>query len=322
MMPLENSRRGVAVACGMNPHQGDLDPYHMAINAVDEALRNLAVVGVPPDRAAILDNFSWGNPAKPEVLGSLVRAAQGCHDAAIAFRAPFVSGKDSLNNEFTHGDETITIPCTLLISAMGVLDDASTAVTMDLKDPESVLYLAGVTRAELGASHLHIHFGGGAGARSGQGKTGGAIPQVDLATAPATLTCAAAAVRAGLVRAAHDLSEGGLAIAMAEMAFSGGVGLRVDLDSVIVGGDALATHELLFSESPTRMLFEVAPSAIEAFEAHWKAAGVAVARIGAAMPEPRLVVQHGGATVVDEPLDRLKAKWQTPLVPHAALSST
>ncbi|MBN2489302.1 MAG: phosphoribosylformylglycinamidine synthase subunit PurS, partial [Planctomycetes bacterium] len=128
--PLLDSPRGVAVACGMNPHQGDLDPYHMAVNAVDEALRNLAAVGCPPDRAALLDNFTWGNPGRPEVLGALVRACRGCHDAAVAFGAPFVSGKDSLNNEFAHGGATIAVPHTLLISAMGVLDDTDRCVTI------------------------------------------------------------------------------------------------------------------------------------------------------------------------------------------------
>ena len=114
----------------------------------------------PPERAALLDNFTWGNPRRPEMLGALVRACRGCHDAAVKFGAPFVSGKDSLNNEFAHDGDTISVPYTLLISAMGVVDDVTRTVTMDLKRAGSRIYLAGVTRAELGASHLHILFGG------------------------------------------------------------------------------------------------------------------------------------------------------------------
>ncbi len=307
--PLADSDKGVAVACGMNPHQGDLDPYHMAINAVDEALRNLAVVGCPPARAALLDNFSWGNPRRPEMLGALVLASKGCYDAALAYRAPFVSGKDSLNNEFAHDGETISIPHTLLISAMGVIDDVARPATIDLKAAGNALYVAGVTRAELGASHLHLLLGGR------DRPAGGAIPTVDLATAPRALATAATAVEHGLVRTAHDLSEGGLAVAIAEMAFTGSVGVTLDLDAVPTDG-ALAAHEVLFAETPTRIAFEVAPDAVDAFEALWREAGVPCARIGDTTDGDRLVATHGGSTVLDASLDALRARWQTPLLPE------
>ena len=304
--PVLDRARGVAVACGMNPHQGDLDPYHMAVNAVDEALRNLAVVGCPPHRAALLDNFTWGNPSRPEVLGGLVRAARGCHDAAMAFGSPFVSGKDSLNNEFSHQGQTISVPCTLLISAMGVLDDAGCAVSMDLKGAGHRLYLVGRTRNELGASHLHLRFGG----------VGGSVPQVDLELAPSILTRAAENVQAGLVLSAHDLSEGGLAVALAEMAFSGGVGAVCDLASVVTSGEngsPLATHALLFAESPTRILFEVSPDRAADFEAHWT--GLPMAWIGDTDTGARLVFQRGPEeTVLQADLSVLKRAWQTPLI--------
>jgi phosphoribosylformylglycinamidine synthase len=301
--PLPASPRGVAVACGMNPHQGDLDPYHMAINSVDEALRNLAVVGCPPERAALLDNFTWGNPGRPEMLGALVRACRGCHDAAVKFRAPFVSGKDSLNNEFAHDGDTISVPYTLLISAMGVVDDVTRTVTMDLKDPRSRIYLAGVTRAELGASHLHLLFGG----------KGGTLPRVDLDTAPAILSGAAGAVRSGLATAAHDASEGGLAVALAEMAFAGGVGLTVDLDAVPTDED-LALHEILFSETPTRILFEVPEDRATDFETHWRDAGLEAHPIGRGNRTESLVFTRNGTTVMDASLGELKRAWQRPLI--------
>ncbi len=98
------SIRGIVVACGMNPRYGDFDPYWMAASAIDEAVRNCVAVGADPARIAILDNFCWGNTERPEVLGSLVRAALGCHDVAVALGTPFISGKDSLNNEFSYVD--------------------------------------------------------------------------------------------------------------------------------------------------------------------------------------------------------------------------
>ena len=152
----------------MNPRYGEFDPYHMAASAIDEALRNCVAVGADPARIAILDNFCWGDCARPETLGSLVRAAQACHDMALALGTPFISGKDSLNNEFRYTDragerQSIAVPPSLLISAMGQIDDVSTAVTMDLKYAGSVLYQVGATKDELGGSHFALveSLGGG-----------------------------------------------------------------------------------------------------------------------------------------------------------------
>ncbi|MBN2492178.1 MAG: phosphoribosylformylglycinamidine synthase, partial [Planctomycetes bacterium] len=168
------------------------------------------------------------------------------------------------------------------------------------------IYLVGWTRAELGASHLHLL----------HGAAGGEIPRVDLARAPAILARAAAAVRHGLVTAAHDLSEGGLAVALAEMAFSGGFGVTFDLERVPgarAGDTALRTAEILFSESPTRLLFEVPPERAAAFEAHW--AGWPAAAIGETTAQPVLVARRGpGRPVFEAALDRLEKAWQTPLI--------
>ena len=145
--------RGVAIGCGINPHYGPLDPYAMAWAVVDEALRNVVAVGADPDRVALLDNFCWGDPSLPDRLGGLVRAALGCHDAALCYGAPFVSGKDSLNNEYVDAQgRRASIPPTLLISALGFVPDVRRAVTMDLKAPGDRLYVLGMTRAEPGGS--------------------------------------------------------------------------------------------------------------------------------------------------------------------------
>ncbi len=108
--------KGMALSNGICPQFTELDPYAMAWAAIDEAVRNAVAVGADPDRIAILDNFCWGNPALPDRLGSLVECARGCYDAAVAYGTPFISGKDSLNNEYADADGTRhAIPGTLLI---------------------------------------------------------------------------------------------------------------------------------------------------------------------------------------------------------------
>ena len=128
LKPVDDSIKGLAISCGMNPNYGKIDAYWMAASAIDEAIRNNIAVG--GRRIALLDNFTWGNPEKPERLGSLVRACEACYDVATVFRTPFISGKDSLYNESPMGPVTPT----LLVTAVGVVPDISLTVSMDLKD--------------------------------------------------------------------------------------------------------------------------------------------------------------------------------------------
>ena len=155
-LPLSQSTaptRGVALSVGANPFYTAIDPYLMAWAAVDEAMRNVVAVGADPDQVSLLDNFSWGNPNLPDRLGGLVRCTQGCYDAAVAFGAPFISGKDSLNNEYTGEDgKKHAIPGTLVISALAMVPDVRRTVTMDLKAAGNLLYLVGLTRGEMGGS--------------------------------------------------------------------------------------------------------------------------------------------------------------------------
>jgi len=298
--PVLGSRRGVAVSNGINPRYGDLDPYWMAASAIDEALRNLVAVGCPLDRTALLDNFSWGNTERPEALGALVRAAEACRDFALAFRSPFISGKDSLNNEFVGEGETIAIPHTLLISALGVVEDVRRCVTMDLKRAGSPIYLVGLTHEELGGSHYLATLG----------RLGRRPPRVDPNLAPRTLRALAAGISAGGVRACHDLSEGGLGAAAAEMCLAGSLGMEIALDRVpVVAGTRFREDVLLFSESNTRFLVEVAPEAASAFER--RLSGVSWARIGSVTEDGRLRVRGiRGLPVVDEPVETLRRTWR------------
>ncbi len=288
LQPLASSRMGVAIACGASSRFGALDPYAMALAVIDEALRNVVAVGADPARIAILDNFSWGNCEKPDRLGALVRASEGCYDAAKAFGTPFVSGKDSLNNEYRVGAETLSIPPTLLVTALGIVPDVARCVTMDAKAAGNRLFLLGETGPELGGSLFHHLTRPGAG---GPG-VGGTVPRVDLARAPRILAALHGAIQAGCVASCHDLSEGGLAVAAAEMAFGGGLGVTLELARVPSapippGWDADACR--LFSESCTRFLVEVAPAQAAEFER--RCAGLPCAAVGAVHSEPVLAVR-------------------------------
>lgn len=301
LRPVLGSKRGLVVACGMNPRYGDLDPYWMAASAIDEALRNCVAVGADPSRIAILDNFCWGNTDRPETLGSLVRAALACHDFALALGTPFISGKDSLNNEFRPaGGEPISIPPSLLISALGQIDDVEQAVTMDLKAPGNILFLVGLTGNELGGSHLAMV----------ERLSGGSPPRVDAAVARQTFDALHRAIREGLVRSCHDLSEGGLAVAAAEMAFAGGLGAKLSIWEIPVEGDLRNPAVLLFSESCTRFLCEVPPQQAEAFSR--ALAGVPHARIGLVTETHQLEIL-GDSMLVRADIAALKEAWQKPL---------
>jgi phosphoribosylformylglycinamidine synthase len=296
--PVLGSFHGFAVGCGFNPRLGDLDPYQMAAHGIDEAVRNVVAVGADPARIAILDNFCWGNTDRPEVLGSLVRAAEACRDVAVAYRMPFISGKDSLKNEYHSGDRHIVIPPTLLISALGLVPDVRRCVTMDLKEPGNVLYLVGVTKADMGGSHHHLV----------HGLTGGTVPAVDTALAPNLFRRLHDAISRGLVRACHDLSEGGLAAAAAEMAFAGGVG--ADLTAVASPGSP--DEVTLFAESPTRFLVEVRKDRTAEFEACLSTVPLKIA--GQTVKEPRLrIAGSNGEWAVWAALKDLKEAWQKPL---------
>jgi phosphoribosylformylglycinamidine synthase len=305
--PVLDSDKGVALSCGMNPKLGDLDPYQSALHAIDEALRNIIAVGGDLHRTAILDNFCWGNCNKPDRMGALVQSAKACKDAALSYETPFVSGKDSLNNEFrTHDGRTIAIPPTLLISAISIVPDATRCVTADAKRAGDELFLLGVTRPELGGSHLLAAL---------DLQSGNDVPPVDTAESKKTMLALQSAIQMGMVRAVHDLSEGGLAVAAAEMAFSGGLGVELHLPAVPVAegfpvGDGPAACAIkLFAESAGRFLVEVAPEHAVAFRKHFQ--GVACGEVGKVTDTARIVARANGSAVLDARIAEAKDAWQS-----------
>ena len=266
--------KGIAISNGINSLYGEISPYKMALSAVDEAIRNTIAVGADPDTIALLDNFCWGNPNLPDRLGGLVEAARGCHDGALMFNAPFISGKDSLNNEYVAANgERQAIPGTLLISAIGIVPDITKAVTMDAKEAGNYVYIVGQTKDELGGSLLVKHFEVG----------NHHVPSVSKG-ALHTAQKLHQAIKDGLVRSCHDISEGGLAVAAAEMVLAGGLGVDLNIEAVPVLEEVDHPAVTLFSESNSRWLVEVEAGVARAFEAVMQ--GATYAQIGTLTNEP------------------------------------
>ncbi|OIO84863.1 MAG: hypothetical protein AUK01_07945 [Anaerolineae bacterium CG2_30_57_67] len=260
--------RGIVLSNGINPEYGKRDAYRMAWAVMDEAIRNAVAVGADPDRIAVLDNFCWGDPLRPETLGTLIEACRGCHDAALFYGTPFISGKDSLNNEYIGNDgQRHAIPPTLLISALGIIDDVNTAITMDLKKTGNALYL-------LGSQQLAVI-------------RDSSVPEVPK-TAPAVYRALHQAIQSGLVRSCHDLSEGGLAVAAAEMCIGGRLGLILD-ESI--------PAEACFAETNGCLLAEISPAAEAEFKKLF--AALPLTKIGHVIAEPVLKIAGEGIPVTD-----------------------
>ena len=300
LQPRCGQDRAIAVGCGINPRYGLIDPYWMALAACDEALRNVVTAGGDPDGCSLLDNFCWGDPREPDRLGGLLRAAAGCHDAAVAWGIPFISGKDSLNNEYRDAEgRRVPIPGTLLISALAFVPSLAAVTSSDLKAAGDRLYLLGLTRRELGGSHRLLL----------EGRLGTGVPRVDLAAAGRIFRGLHRAMAQGLVRACHDLSEGGLGVAAAEMTFGGMLGLDLRLADVVRDSNELDDDVLLWSESPTRFLVEVAPDDVPAFEALLVDLPLAV--IGEVSAEARLhIAGAAGDPLIDAAVTELKDIWR------------
>jgi phosphoribosylformylglycinamidine synthase len=300
--------RGVVIGVGLRHRLGALDPYQMAAGGIIEAIANAVAAGADPDRIALLDNFCWGDTRSPETLGPLVEACRACHDLALAFAAPFVSGKDSLNNVFAWTDAAgvsreMSIPPTLLATALGQVPDVRRAVSPDLKRPGSRLAIVGISRPATAGSQLEL-----AG-----WVTGGAIPAVDVDACRRVIRAVAAAQRAGTVLACHDISDGGIAVAAAEMAIGGGIGARLDLTAVpFDGGHSLPTDArdlaIAFGESPGRFLCEVSTECGDTFAREMQS--VPWSFVGEVLTEPVLdLIGMTGSQRID--VSRLAAAWRT-----------
>ncbi|HQB29216.1 MAG TPA: AIR synthase-related protein [Syntrophales bacterium] len=306
--PLLDSMEGVVVAHGICPRYGDIDTYHMAAAAIDEAVRNAVSVGGSLDHLAGLDNFCWCDPVESEKtpdgrykLAQLVRANRALYDYTRILGVPCISGKDSMKNDYIIGDTKISIPPTLLFSVIGRIADVRAAVTMDAKKDGDLVYAVGMTKPELGGSEWYAC----------HGIVGKSVPVVDGPRAKALYDALSGAIRAGCVASCHDCSDGGLAVALVETAFAGDLGVEVDLARVPAEGIGREDF-LLFSESQSRFVVTVSPARREDFEKAMK--GHVFASIGVVTADRMFRVRGaGGEMRIEEGIDDLRKAWQEPL---------
>ncbi|MBU1934396.1 phosphoribosylformylglycinamidine synthase subunit PurL [Patescibacteria group bacterium] len=308
--PKFDSKKGIIVSNGINPRYSLIDPYWMAASSIDEALRQVIAVGGRLNKTALLDNFCWGNTDKPDRLGDLVRASFACLDVAKGYGVPFISGKDSLNNEYAVHGESVPIMPTLLISAISIMDDATRAVSMDLKEKDNLIYVIGMTYDEMGGSHYNMI----------NGFIGNNVPRVDTIHGTKVFNKLSKAIESGIIRSCHDCSEGGIGVALAEMAFAGGLGIEAFLREVpyVAQGSRLKAQGserndvVLFSESNTRFIAEVRKKDKDRFEKAMK--GVPIGLLGRVTAGKDFKI-YGleGRKIVDVSIDKLKEAWQRPL---------
>lgn len=308
--PVPGSNRGIAVGCGLALGVGDParggDPYQMALAGIDEAVRNLVCTGVDPTRIAILDNFCWPSCGKPTNLGLLVRACAGCYDGAKAYKTPFVSGKDSLNNQLSYIDSTgtqrvIEIPPTLLITGLGIVPDLNHTTTSDAKNSGNVLLLIGQS-----ADHVDFRMGGSIFAEKfGLCIGAAAVPTVDLSRGPRAAALMHEAIKSNMISSAHDCSEGGLLVTIAEMLIGsadGSASLGFEIEHA-ANSDAASVWG--FAESASRYVIEVAAADVARVTAHF--ASVGVTRLGTLNSSGILTWE---SAALNESIEDLTRSWR------------
>jgi phosphoribosylformylglycinamidine synthase II len=290
LKPLLGSQKGIVISCGYNPRLAALDPYWMAAAAIDEAVRNNVAAG--GRRVALLDNFAWGNPEDPKTLGGLVQAARACYDVSKAYEMPFISGKDSLYNETPLGE----ILPTLMVTAVGIIPDVSNTMSADFKTVCDAVYLVGETKPELGGSEYYRL----------KKQFGGEVPKLDLKKAPSLYRAVNKATDQPFVRAVHDLSQGGLGVALAEMCISNLLGVEIILPE---SSEELTTTEQLFSESNSRFVLEVKAGEEKKFEKLFKS--FPCVRIGTVRKDRFQIFDSNGRALIETSSKDCSLAWKS-----------
>ena len=290
--PVLSSWQGVALSTGILPSYGDIDPYAMAECGIDTAFRNVVAAGANPDRIALLDNFCWCSSNEPERLGQLKRAASACYNTAKKYRAPFISGKDSMFNDFKGYDSKgwevkISVPPTILISSLGIVPDVRKCQTLDFKAEGDLVYFIGITAPEMGGSEYFAYLGE---RERGERYIGNSVPRVDLSMSRARYHRIFQALESEVFSSIHAVGAGGLGMGLAKMAMAGELGAEIDLDMVPCNGE-LSTEELLFSESQSRFIVTIPTDRCKRFEDIFGYEDFAI--VGKVTKEPVLVFRKG-----------------------------
>ncbi len=322
------SRRGFVLSEGVNPYLSDLDTEAMAATVVDEAVRRQLCAGARLDRIAALDNFCWPDPVLSEStpdgdykLAQLVRACRGLHDTCVAYGVPLISGKDSMKNDAVMGGVKISVPPTLLVSAIGQIDDVERALTLDFKQAGDAVYMLGETGEHTGGSEYFRWLVGsrppaqppagmttGVSAGSNHEPIGNLHPVVDAAAFLSTYRALGRAISEGVVRSAATPTKGGLAVALARCVLAGGLGARLDLSAVPCAAD-LDADVVLFSESNGRFVVSVAEADRDRFEELME--GIPHAQVGVVDEGSTLTIESGGDSIVEQSIDDLRAAFHS-----------
>ena len=307
LRPQLESDAGLVIAHGICPKFSDFDTYWMMANALDEAVRNAVATGANPDYLAGVDNFCWCDPVASEKtpdghykLAQLVRACKALRHFCLAYGIPCISGKDSMKNDYTGGGRKISIPPTVLFTVLGVVDNVMLALSSDFKRAGESIYLLGGTWRELGGSE----------AASEVGLSGGCVPHVEVQSALARYRTLHACVCRRMISACHDLSDGGLGLALAEMCLGGRQGATIELDAV-KALEKMSPGELLYSESASRLLVSVRDDMSLDFERAF--AGQLCARIGRTDESAALRICHAGQDILHEGVEDLAVAFKSRL---------
>ncbi len=302
--PILGSKSGLAVSNGIAPRLSKYDCHLMAVSAVDEAIRNAVCVGADPDTIYLLDNFCWPDPvdsAKNKqgkaYLGDLVMACQGLYEAVTVFQAPLISGKDSMKNDFDDGVVRLSIPPTLLISAIAKVPDIDKCISMEFKNPDDLIYLLSAGTPGLAGSHY-------AEVVDYQNDL---LCSIDLTAAQRLYQSLHQAINKGWINSAHDLSEGGLAVALSECAIGSGLGVDISLAKL----QNQSVEAILFGEGPAMLLVSIAPQFKNEFE---KSIGLSSCfHLGKVTKNDRLIVNQSLASHIEITVDELGKAWNLEL---------
>jgi len=300
--PVLDSKRGVVLSTGIFPSYSDINTYDMAACALDTAVRNAIASGGTLLHLALLDNFCWSSSNDEKRLAQLKDSVKACYDYATAYGTPFISGKDSMFNDFKGYDEKgnpikISVPPTLLISAIGVVKDIHKTVSPEFKNGGDAIYLLGETNNELGASEYFKYLA----KRKKNNALGNSIPKVDAGKNLKTYQALEKAIKTELISSAISVNSGGLAVALSKACVGGNLGCDINIKKL--PGNASSIDAKLFGESQGRILVSVSSKNIVKFEKIMK--NIPLIKIGKTQKSGKVIIRASGNKIVDTSVKKL-----------------
>jgi len=323
--PVFGSDRGLTITHGLCPRVGDDDTYKMAVLAVDEAFRAHIALGGDPGLASALDNFCWPDPVTSDEnkdgeykLAQLVRANKGLRDACLAYGLPLISGKDSMKNDARIGNKKISVRPTLLISLMGIIQDTKKVPSAGFTKAGDIIYLCGVPSSELGGSIVE-HIALADGHTTLESGAFGPAPALNLSKSVLFYEKISEAISKTCISSIHDVSDGGLAVALAESCFHFRLGSDVSIIDLQESGKKRPAAWTLFSEGPAQFIVSVKPENEKVFNSILK--GQPVQKIGFVINQPEISVrwidwqtrkENTMMISLNDALDAWKPNWDQP----------